>query len=257
MATISTDHREKRRRVDQANQTAAAEQAAKVNGYGGGLAYFTLFCLAVFIVAVAIKELHRAGAGIDERVEPGAFDFEAGPVTALLTALRGRFNQIAYGLIHRIEQSTQEAPAPVLAPTVWGRKGDGLRIVLADGVKRETKPLRDAKPAAVAKRTIGFRTATSAPVDAPDANPTDATVTDCVSDQAGAVDNDHTLGTCDHCGTKSIRSGRRGNAFAVPSAVKTTTPNNTAAKNLTPLTKPVRTNGRPLNLRLCLMMKTD
>ncbi len=205
---IQGDQRTERQKIDATNQRAASEMTAKVNGYGGGLAYFTLFCLLVLIVAVTIKELHHAGADIEEQVEPGAYDFEAGPYAAFLTALGGRWQRFIYGLIHRIEKGTTDAPEPVAAPTVWSRDNNALRVVHTQGVGRKTAATGTGEP----RRQIGFKTPpeiTGEPApDASEAPEVEDALTQCVSDaippapdaseKAPAAGE---IGRCDHCGT--------------------------------------------------------
>lgn len=136
-----------REQISTDNRATEAELAAKVSGYGGGLAYFTLFCLTVFVVAVVIKELHHAGAGIAEEVEPGAYDFEARPVAAFATAVRGRLDRALYGAIHRMEIRTPQAPVPVAAPLLWGRESDTFSIRATHGQPRPLAPLPVGGPA--------------------------------------------------------------------------------------------------------------
>jgi hypothetical protein len=204
LETIDQDHRQSREQISQGNEQARTEVAARVANYGGGLAYFTLFCLTVFIVAVIIQELHRAGAGVEEQAEPGAFDFEAGPVAAFTAAIGGRFNRFLYGLIHRIEQRTTEAPEPVAAPTVWSRDGNRLKAAKTQGIERQIKPAKERKAVTATtetgRRQIGFAGRQTAPETQPDASPADNALTDCVKDASQKTAPAVKIGVCDQCG---------------------------------------------------------
>ena len=204
LETIDKDHRQSREQISQSNEQAKAEVAARVANYGGGLAYFTLFCLSVFIVAVIIQELHRAGAGIEEQAEPGAFDFEAGPVAALTAAIGDRLSRFVYGLIHSIERGTTEAPEPITAPLVWSRNGNALREARTQGVERKIKPRKQRKDATATttpdRRQIGFAGRQTAPETQPDASPPDNALTDCVKDATRKAAPTVKIGVCDHCG---------------------------------------------------------
>jgi|AntRauTorckE5430_2_1112549.scaffolds.fasta_scaffold07895_4 hypothetical protein len=204
LETISKDKRRGRETIAASNDRARGEVAARVANYGGGLAYFTLFCMSVFVLSVIIQELHRAGAGIQEQVEPGAFDFEAGPFAAFTVAVSGRFNRFLYGLIHRIEQRTTDAPEPVAAPTVWSRDAAALRANKTQGVQREIKPTKGIKaPAASAepeRQQIGFGRRQGPPETQPDASPADNALTDCVKDASQKTTPAAKIGVCDHCG---------------------------------------------------------
>ncbi|TXF90449.1 hypothetical protein FUA23_06575 [Neolewinella aurantiaca] len=205
LETISKDKRQGRETIAASNDRARAATAARVANYGGGLAYFTLFCLSVFILSVIIQELHRAGAGIEEQIEPGAFDFEAGPFAAFAVAVSGRFNRFIYGLIHRIEQRTTDAPEPVAAPTVWSRDAATLRTNKTQGIRRKIKPTNGRKaPAASAepgRRQIGFAGRQQPPETQTDASPADNALTDCVKDASQTQPASHEIGVCDHCGS--------------------------------------------------------
>jgi hypothetical protein len=201
---IDDDRRTARRTVAQDNDRARTDSATRVANYGGGLAYFTLFCLLVFVVCVIIHELHRAGAGIAEQVEPGAFDFEAGPLAAVTAAVSARINRKLYGVIHRLERTTTDAPEPVTAPVVWTRPGTDIHTGRTQGARRKLKPAKPAKaPAATVaaqRRQIGFAPPAELPQDATrDASPTDA-LTDCVKDATQATAAHVPTGVCDHCG---------------------------------------------------------
>jgi len=204
LETIEQDHRQSREQIHQGNEQARAEVAARIANYGGGLAYFTLFCLSVFIVSVIIQELHRAGAGVEEQAEPGAFDFETGPVAALIAAIGGRLNRFAYGIVHRIEQRTTEAPEPVAAPTVWSRDGNALRATKTQGVERKIKPAKGRKAVTAkveqARRQIGYNKPSKPPETQPDASPADNALTDCVKDATEKTRPAVRIGVCDHCG---------------------------------------------------------
>jgi hypothetical protein len=204
LETITTDKRQGRETVAASNDRARDEVAARVANYGGGLAYFTLFCMSVFILSVIIQELHRAGAGIEEQVEPGAFDFEAGPFAAFTVAVSARFNRFLYGLIHRIELRTTDAPEPVAAPTVWSRDAAALRANKTQGVQRKIKPTKvRIAPAASTepeRQQIGFSRRQEPPETQPDASPADNALTDCVKDASQKTGPAAKIGVCDHCG---------------------------------------------------------
>jgi hypothetical protein len=164
---ITVGRNNSRNQVANDNAAALQDHQQQVNSYGGGLAWFTVVCLVILIVSVVIKELHQAGAGIVEQVEPDAYTFEAGAVAAFVGALQGRFTRFAFGLVHHIERGTPEAPEPVAAPILWQHK-DQLKVAqAADGVARRVKKLKplkvrkgdDVAPAAAApaeRNQIGF-----------------------------------------------------------------------------------------------------
>lgn len=159
LAQVEATHQDELTTVKADNLAAATAANALVDSYGGNLGYFTLVCLFAFIVCVTVKELHHVGAGIDEQVEPGAFDFEAPPLAAFMIAVKGRADRFIYGIIHRIEKGTTDAPEPVAAPTLWKRDTNTLKFTeTSEGVSRK---LGKAAPKPVAakadeRRRIGF-----------------------------------------------------------------------------------------------------
>jgi hypothetical protein len=97
-----------------------------VSKYGGGLAYFTLVCLATFIVCISLQEIHRKGSGIEEQIEPSAFAFEPGLLAAWAGAITEKMLTRGYNRVNRIESNTAAAIEPVIAPTLWSRKRPGI-----------------------------------------------------------------------------------------------------------------------------------
>lgn len=171
LASITSARDSTRHQTVAANAAALADHQQQVGQYGGGLAWFTVVCLVVLVVSVVVRELHLAGAGIVEQVEPNAYTFEAAALPALLGAIGNRVARWSHGVVHRIEQGTPEAPPPVAAPTIHQRR-EGLTLANVDAVPRRLKPVRVLKPernvkapAAEARRTVvGFRrNATAAP----------------------------------------------------------------------------------------------
>lgn len=201
-SAIDSDHRAQVGAIDLANAEAVATVAGKVNNYGGGLAYFTILCLVVFLLSVCLKELHLAGAGIVESVEPDAFTFEAGKIPALLAAITGRVNRWYYGIIHRIERGTREAPEPVAAPKLWQRERSNLHAVTSrEGVRRKLTPA--AKTESPDRQTIGFRKeppsiASTQSVDGANGSPLPEASTQSVDSRK--------QGTCKHCGSQFLKN---------------------------------------------------
>jgi hypothetical protein len=189
---ITAGRNDSRHQVATANAAALQDHQDKVGAYGGGLAWFTVVCLVILVVSVVLKELHQAGAGIVEQVEPDAFTFEAGPVAALVSAIGGRFTRFAFGVVHHIERGTPEAPEPVAAPILWQRE-DQLKVAkAAGGVKRRIKKLKplkvrkgdDVAPVAAQQQRnqIGFGKKGSAPAKTPLTQPTQLHSTETATD---------------------------------------------------------------------------
>ena len=210
LADLQTDHRQRvtalrsrndgeRQRVTLHNRESRADHNSRLDQYGGGLAWFTLVCLVVLVVSVVLKELHHAGAGISQRVEPGPYAFEEAPLAAFLAAVGGRITGQIYRLVHRIERGTTDAPEPVAAPTIWKRSGHGLTYTTSNGgTARKTAGKHAARPAAM--RPIGFgRNEKEADLVAD--QPTD--LTQCVN--ATPPEGKGKTGNCERCGGRFER----------------------------------------------------
>jgi hypothetical protein len=193
LARIDEHHAVALEELEKENDTAQATAAALVDDYGNGLAYFTLFGLLVLVLSVIIVELHHAGSGMSENVEPGAYDFEAGPLVALVSAVGGWIDRKVYGLIHQIERGTTDAPEPVAAPTVWKREREGIpHAVTRRGAVRKAGKI--APTPAPSRREIGWKAPTQAPA-ASNAS------TQCVDDAKTVITSEAKTGTCEHCGS--------------------------------------------------------
>lgn len=101
------------------NQQAEAERRENVARYGGGLAWFTVFCLLIFVLSVTLHELHHKGAGIEEKALPSQYDFSQGVAGEFFNALQSRIQYKARTLIQRIEAGTPPAPAPTPPPGLY------------------------------------------------------------------------------------------------------------------------------------------
>lgn len=101
------------------NQRAEAERRENVARYGGGLAWFTVFCLIIFVLSVTLHELHHKGAGIEEKAMPSQYDFSQGLAGEFFNALQNRVQYKARTLIQRIEAGTPPPPAPTPPPGLY------------------------------------------------------------------------------------------------------------------------------------------
>jgi hypothetical protein len=103
---IATDRREALERIGEANRTAASVVSARTDRFGGGLAWFTLIALGVFVFSIGIEEVHRKGAGITEVVVPGQYDFLPNLFGELQFAIENRLNYRLRAKIREFEALT-------------------------------------------------------------------------------------------------------------------------------------------------------
>lgn len=158
---ITANRDSSRHQVAATNASALTDHQQQVSRYGGGLAWFTVLCLVVLIVSIAVDELHKAGAGIETITEPDAYTFEGSPLAAFREAVAARFRRSVFGLVHHIERGTAEAPEPVAAPIIWQRDHQLKITTSREGVRRKLKPLKtiegaESAPVEPERRLAGF-----------------------------------------------------------------------------------------------------
>lgn len=98
---------------------AEAKRAQQVKVWGGSVAWFTVVCLAVLLLSIALQEVHAHGAQVQEEAIPTEFYFRESPTAAFINAVSERFHVWAFSVIKRIEDGTPEPPEPPKPPTVY------------------------------------------------------------------------------------------------------------------------------------------
>jgi len=107
---IEADHSARRDSVITYNNGAVEQAAKQVKTYGKGLAWFTVVCLIVFILSVALNEVHAKGSGIEEVPQPTQYLFAESIVAEFLNAASERLN---YNLRSRIRRWSDKTPEPL------------------------------------------------------------------------------------------------------------------------------------------------
>lgn len=114
LAEIKTTYQEATATLEGEFQEAKGERAATVDGYGGGLAYFTVICLFIFLSAVILERIHAKGSGIEETVELAQHDISPPALTEAWAALTER---VQVNLRQRIAAFAEKTPPPPLPPS--------------------------------------------------------------------------------------------------------------------------------------------
>ncbi|MFZ2901202.1 MAG: hypothetical protein WA004_21405 [Saprospiraceae bacterium] len=115
---VTTWQRE-RAEVEAGNRAATDETAGKVQKYGGGLAWFTVIALTVFVLAVSIEEIHRKGSEIEEIAQPNQYHFSESVFAEFWGMLSERWNYLARTWIRKQAAKTPPPPQPEPAPELW------------------------------------------------------------------------------------------------------------------------------------------
>ncbi len=116
---IEADHNAQKDSIQLYNNGAVEKVSKQVKNYGGGLAWFTVVCLIVFILSVVLNEVHQKGSGIEEIPQPNQYLFEEGVFAALRNAVSDRLNYIFHSRIRRWADQTPAPLEPAPPPTLY------------------------------------------------------------------------------------------------------------------------------------------
>ena len=105
--------------LKQGNEAATAKREKQVRTWGGSVAYFTVLCLIVLLLAIALQEVHAHGSEIHEEVLPNEYYFRQSPFAAFMAAITERYHSKVFALIKKIEDGTSEPPEPGRPPVLY------------------------------------------------------------------------------------------------------------------------------------------
>lgn len=112
LEAIQQQRDKERAKVEADNAQAQQKAQTKVKRYGGGLAWFTVVCLLVLILAISIDEIHKKGSGIEETAIPNQYYFSQGIFAEFIEMVSDKWNQKARAWIQRHAQRTPPPPQP-------------------------------------------------------------------------------------------------------------------------------------------------
>lgn len=124
---IEVERQKQRQKLEGKNTQAEAHNAQQVKKYGGGLAYFTLIALGVLLLSIAIDEIHKKGAGIEEAALPNQYYFSQSIYGEFMAMLSDKMNYHFRAFIRRMAASTPQAQAPEEAPELWDIPAQAIR----------------------------------------------------------------------------------------------------------------------------------
>jgi hypothetical protein len=123
LASIAQEQQKTIQRIEQGNTKATNEAESRVKNYGGGLAWFSLICIGVFVFSMVIDEVHRKGSGVEEVPQPNQYVFSDTIAGEFWAMLSDKINYFARTWIKRQAERTPEPPAPSEPPTLWELAG--------------------------------------------------------------------------------------------------------------------------------------
>ena len=191
------DHRAALAQLEAEYTTATTERGQTVSAYGGGLAYFTIICLFIFLASVILDRIHRKGSGIAETVELSQYDINPPAIVEAYQAMRERVQTTIRAKIAQFEERTPAAPLPTSKRELYDPtqlSNVRINLKLDDENEGEERTIRIAAK----RRQIGYFTqgdnvrktkSGEASGTAEDDTPHNGTV-------------NASTGQCDNCGTE-------------------------------------------------------
>ena len=124
---IATERAQQRRTLEEKNTQAEAHNAGQVERYGGGLAWFTVVCLIVLLLAVSIDEIHKMGSGIEEAALPNQYYFSQSVWGEFWEMVADKANYNLRAWIRRLAAATPQPPEPLETPALWDIPAQAIR----------------------------------------------------------------------------------------------------------------------------------
>lgn len=119
LGAIASERTQQRQKVEKKNAQAEAHSAGQVQRYGGGLAWFTVVCLGVLLLAVSIDEIHKKGSGIEEAALPNQYYFSQSIWGEFMVMLSDKANFTLRAWIRKLASGTPQPPQPEEGPVLW------------------------------------------------------------------------------------------------------------------------------------------
>lgn len=151
------DHRAALAHLESEYTSATTDRAQTVGAYGGGLAYFTIIALFIFLASVILDRIHAKGSGIAETVELSQYDINPPAIVEAYQAMRERLQTTIRAKIAAFDERTPAAPLPTSKRELYDPtqlSNVRINLKLDDENEGEERTVRIAAK----RRQIGFIT---------------------------------------------------------------------------------------------------
>ncbi len=116
-------HQQQLQKIEQINGKAEATTNSQVKNYGNSLAWFTIICLIILILSIAIDEIHKKGSGIQEMAQPTQYYFSESIAAAFWGMLNEKINYYSRAWINKLAARTPEPEQPRESAGIWEPTG--------------------------------------------------------------------------------------------------------------------------------------
>lgn len=106
-------------KIESSNEIVVSRSRSKTHAYGLGLGWFTIICLFIFILSVAVDEIHKKGSGIEIISLPSQYDLSPSIWSELLEAINYRISFIIRSKIAVFASKTPPPPIPQPPPMLY------------------------------------------------------------------------------------------------------------------------------------------
>lgn len=111
------------KKVEAINDNAKVRSEQQVRRYGNGLAWFTIVCLSVLVLSIALDEVHKKGSGIEAQALPNQYHFSQSISKELATMFSDKWNYFTRSWIRRQADLTPVPLHPPPLPILYDLEG--------------------------------------------------------------------------------------------------------------------------------------
>ena len=155
-----SNHLKKENTIQKNNQIEKEKAEKRTGKYGNLVAYFTLICLFIFVVSVALNEINKKGSGIEQIAIPNQYNFSQPIFSDFTNMIVDKWNYYLRTWIKNLAEKTPKPPLPSAPPILYnmGTVNQSKLNVEMEETETETIYLSHDIPIKKNRQQIGFKT---------------------------------------------------------------------------------------------------